>query len=161
MPLDNPIKEFSMSYVTRILAFALSLPVALLVASPELRAQAPAESHTGQKTQMGAGAQTMEDCQTMMAEREKMMTEMRSAEAKLDELIAEMNSAQGDAKVEALASVVTEMNEQHEKTMGQMMAMQPRMLQHMMQHMQGGMMEGNEQAMECPMMKEMMGPTKK
>ena len=150
-----------MNDMTRILALTLSPLAALLIASPGLRAQTPAESHGQQHTQMKEGSQMMEDCQAMMAAREEMMSEMRSAEAKLDELIAEMNAAQGDAKVQALASVVTEMPEQGKKTMSNMMSMQPSMMQHMMQHMRKGMMEGNEQAMECPMMKEMMGSPKK
>lgn len=150
-----------MNVMTRILALTLSPLAALLIASPGLRAQAPAESHGQQHTQMKEGSQMMDDCHAVMADRERMMSEMRSADVKLDELIAAMNAAQGDAKVQALARVVTEMTEQRKKTMSNMMSMQPRMMQHMMQHMRQGMMEGNEQAMECPMMKETMGSPKK
>src|SRR3990172_4868081 len=149
-----------MHYVmNRFAVFTYALPFAFLIGPPVARAQAQA-SHAHQK-HGEMGAQMMEDCQAMMAAREEMMSEMRSAEAKLDELIAEMNAAQGDAKVQALASVVTEMVEQGKKTMSNMMSMQPSMMQHMMQHMRKGMMEGNEQAMECPMMKEMMGSQNK
>ena len=150
-----------MNDMTRILAFTLSLPAALLVAPPGMHAQGPVESHAHEKhTQTGEGSQMMEECQAMMAAREEMMSGMRSAEAKLDELITKMNAAQGDAKVEALAEVVTEIAEEQKKTMAMMMTHQPQMMQHMMQHMRRGMMEGNEQAMECPMMKDMMGSTK-
>jgi len=150
-----------MNYITRILALTLSPLAALLIAPPGLRAQTPAESHGKQHTQVKEGSPKMEDCQAMMADRERMMSEMRSADAKLDELIAAMNASKGEAKVEALARVVTEMAEQRKKTMSNMMSMQPKMMEHMMQHMGKGMMEGNEQAMECPMRKEMMGSPKK
>jgi len=150
-----------MNVMTRIIALTLSPLAALLVASPGLRGQTPAESHGQQHTQMKEGSQMMDDCHAVMADRERMMSEMRSSDAKLDELIAGMNAARGDAKVQALASVVTEMAEQRKRTMSNMMSMQPRMMQHMMQHMRMGMMEGNEQAMECPMMKETMGSPKK
>ena len=144
-----------MHVMNRSLLFTYALPLALLIGPSAARAQAP-ESHAHQK-QGEMGAQMMPECPAMMAARERMTSEMRSADAKLDELIAAMNAAKGEAKVEALAQVVTEMAEQRKNAMGKMMAMQPEM----MQHMRNGMMEGNEKAMECPMMKDMMGSPKK
>ena len=148
-----------MHVMNRSLVFTYALPLALLIGPLVARGQAQ-ESHAHQK-HGEMGAQMMPECQAMMADRERMMSEMRSGDAKLDELIAAMNAAQGEAKVAALAQVVTEMAEQRKKTVGGMMAMQPEMMKHMMQHMRKGMMEESEQAMECPMMKEAMGSPKK
>ena len=41
---------------------------------------------------------------------QKMMAEMQAMDQKLDSLVAQMNAAQGQAKVDAIAAVINEMN---------------------------------------------------
>ena len=61
--------------------------------------------------------------QDMMKMHDQMMAEMKAADSRLDALVKEMNAASGDAKVNAVATVVTELVRQqksmHER-MGQM-----------------------------------------
>jgi hypothetical protein len=59
----------------------------------------------------------------MMKMHEQMMAEMKAADARLDMLVKEMNAASGNAKVTAMAAVVTELVAQHKsmhERMGQM-----------------------------------------
>jgi hypothetical protein len=51
--------------------------------------------------------------------------DMKAADAKLDELVAKMNTAQGQAKVDAMAELLTTLVQQHQSmhgNMGQMMS---------------------------------------
>jgi hypothetical protein len=61
--------------------------------------------------------------QDMMKMHEQMMAEMKAADSRLDALVKDMNVATGDARVNAVAGVVTELVRQqksmHER-MGQM-----------------------------------------
>jgi hypothetical protein len=97
---------------------------ALIVAAPmwgtpktEIDALAAAQ-HERTTTQ-----QVQPDMQSMMKMHEQMMAEMKANRAKLDVLVQQMNSASGDAKVNAIAAVVTELvrqqNTMHDR-MGQM-----------------------------------------
>lgn len=61
---------------------------------------------------------------------EQMMAEMKAGDAKLDALVSEMNAATDNAKVNAIAAVVSELVRQH-KAMHQHMGQ-------MHQHMMGG-----------------------
>jgi hypothetical protein len=45
----------------------------------------------------------------MMKMHEQMLAEMKAADARLDALVKDMNAASGDAKVTAIATVVTEL----------------------------------------------------
>ena len=66
----------------------------------------------------------------MMKMHEQMMAQMKAADAKLDELVKAMNAATGDAKISAIAQVVTELAGQqktmheHMGTMNQQMMIQ-------------------------------------
>ena len=68
--------------------------------------------------------------QDMMKMHEQMMAEMKAADGRLDGLVKEMNAASGDAKVNAVAAVVTELVRQ-QKSMHEHMG-------HMHQQMMGG-----------------------
>ena len=59
----------------------------------------------------------------MMGMHQKMMAEMKATDARLDALVAKMNAATGDAKVQALAELVTAMVQQHKDMQGRMMSM--------------------------------------
>ncbi len=71
----------------------------------------------------GSAQQSQPGMQGMMKMHEQMMAEMKANRAQLDALTKEMNSASGNAKVDAIAAVVTELvrqqNTMHER-MGQM-----------------------------------------
>jgi hypothetical protein len=64
----------------------------------------------------------------MMQMHQKMMADVAAAETKLDQLVNEMNSAAGDAKVAAIARVVTELANQQKAIHGQMGMMHEHML---------------------------------
>jgi predicted nucleic acid-binding Zn-ribbon protein len=99
---------------------------ALVVATPswgtpkaEINALAAAQhEHEGAATQ-----QAQPGMQSMMKMHEQMMAEMKANRARLDTLVQQMNSASGNAKVDAIAAVVTELvrqqNTMHDR-MGQM-----------------------------------------
>lgn len=81
--------------------------------------------------------------QNMMAMRQKMMAEAAASDARLQELVDKMNAAKGEARVDALAAVVTELVQQHKGAPGHMLQMMPNM---------SGMMEGMTEQM-----RQMMG----
>lgn len=95
--------------------------VVLIVAAPtwgtptaEIGAVANQETTT-QQAQQGM--------QDMMKMHQQMMAEMKDNRAKLDALVQQMNSASGNAKVDAIAAVVTELVRQQntmQDRMGQM-----------------------------------------
>jgi hypothetical protein len=68
---------------------------------------------------------TMQDMKKM---HEQMMAEMKAGDAKLDALVSDMNAAADNAKVNAVAAVVTELVRQHKA----MHAHMGRMHRHMM-----------------------------
>jgi hypothetical protein len=120
--------------MTMRLALAMA---ALVVAAPpwgtptnEIGAVATAqqEGSTAQQSQPGM--------QGMMKMHEQMMAEMTANRARLDTVVQQMNSASGNAKVDAIAVVVTELVRQQN-------TMQDRMGQMHEQMMSGrGMMGG-------------------
>jgi hypothetical protein len=67
---------------------------------------------------------------------ERMMAEMKQGDATLTALVKDMSTAKGDAKVDAVAAVVTELVRQHK-------AMHERMgeIHGQMMHGRGGMMQ--------------------
>jgi hypothetical protein len=112
-----------------LVAFAGGLAnVELFATSPQTQSP-PAQS--GQSTPAMA---------EMMKQHQQMMADMKAADAKLDELVNAMNAATGEAKVSALAQVVSELVRQ-QKTMHEHLGT---MDQQMMMRMMGGrgMMRG-------------------
>ena len=76
----------------------------------------------------------------MMKRHQQMMGGMTAADDKLDQLVKEMNAATGDAKIAAIARVVTELAEQQKFNHGRMGSMN-----NMMMMMGGrGMMMGGQ-----------------
>lgn len=89
-----------------------------------VRAQQPApqqHEHTAQAPK-GSGMGMMD---------QKMMADMKAADARLQSLVEQMKSAQGDARITAMQTLLTELV-QNEVTMHQHMAM---MHEHMMSQM--------------------------
>lgn len=70
--------------------------------------------------QHGAAIELKAQDTHMMEMRQTMMTKMHAADAELDRLVADMNAAAGDAKVAAIAGLLTRVVQQ-QKTMRQEM----------------------------------------
>ena len=66
--------------------------------------------------------------QDMAKMHEQMMAQMTAGDAKLDTLVKEMNTAKGDAKVDAVAAVVTELVSQQKAMHGHMGQMHQMMM---------------------------------
>jgi hypothetical protein len=89
----------------------------------DVAAQAPSSQSSQPREQSPS------NMQDMMKMHEQMMSEMKASDSRLDALVNEMNAASGDAKVNAVAVVVTElvrqqkslhdwMGEMHQRMMG-------------------------------------------
>lgn len=78
--------------------------------------------------QSGQGMQMGMPMQDMMKMHEKMMADMKTEQAKLDDLVKKMNSTTGDARVNVMAELLTEIVRGH-RMMGEHMS---NMHQHMM-----------------------------
>ena len=63
--------------------------------------------------QHGAAVEPQTQDTPMMDMRQKMMEKMRASDEELDRLVAAMNAATGDAKVAAMAGLLTRMVQQH------------------------------------------------
>ena len=100
---------------------------------------------------------TMERCQEMMKQKQKMMDDMKAQDSELTEQVAKMNSAPKDKKMRLMAAVITRMVEQRTAMHARMEKMQEKMMQHMMEHMQ----MGKDSMAQCPMMKGMKGMDEK
>jgi len=107
---------------------ALTLAAGSLNWVADVAAQAPPPAQGSQ-----SGGQASSNMQDMMKMHEQMMAEMKAADGRLDALVKDMNAASGDAKVNAVAAVVTELVRQQK-------SMHDRMGQMHQQMMMGGMM---------------------
>lgn len=96
----------------------------------------------------------MKMCQEMSARHQKTMDEMKQMDARLQEQVKAMQAASGDAKVDAMARVVSTLAEQRMEMRQRAMSMDRERMGHMMEH------SGQDRAtmMQCPMMKQMAGP---
>jgi vancomycin resistance protein YoaR len=137
---------------------SLALALALAIGSPvrAQTAQPTGEKMTMEGKKMMPG-KMMECCQTMKAQKEKMMADMNAQDAALTEEVAQMNRAPDNAKMGLMATVITHMLEQRIAMEARMAKMDEAMMQHMMQHMQ----MGQDSMAQCPMMKGMDGMDKK
>jgi hypothetical protein len=91
-------------------------------------------------------------CQDMAARHQKMMEEMKAMDARLDQEMTAMQAAQGQAKVDAIARVVTTLVEQRTHMRDRAMVMHAQASGHMMEH--AG--QGPAAMKQCPMMQQMM-----
>jgi hypothetical protein len=109
---------------------------------------------TATAPQQAAGGQQpdMKMCQDMAARHQKMMEDMKAMDARLDQDVKAMQSATGQAKVDAIARVVTTLVEQRSMMRERAMAMQGQASAHMMEH--AG--QGASAMKQCPMMQQMM-----
>jgi hypothetical protein len=94
-------------------------------------------------TQHQAGK--MGHCPQMQGMHEQKMADMKAMDARLDEKLAAMNAAKGDAKIDAMAAVITELASQR-KAMQQKMASHHGERGHKMGH------QGMKSEDDCPMM---------
>ena len=100
-----------------VLILASMLPTRSFNLVTAVAAQAPSSQGSEPRDQAPS------NMQDMMKMHDQMMAEMKAADSRLDALVKEMNAASGDTKVNAVATVVTELVRQqksmHER-MGQM-----------------------------------------
>lgn len=85
-----------------------------------LTAQTPPATSSGQQS-----TPTMQDMTKM---HEQMMAQMQAGDARLDALVKDMNSAKGEAKVDAVAAVVSELVTQQKAMHGHMGQMHQMMM---------------------------------
>ena len=99
------------------------------------------------------------DHSAMMAQHQQMMAHLQAMDEKLDALMTTMHQATGDAKVEAMATVLDELVAQRREMVDMVQQHMPMMMHHMegMQGMHGmqGMPMG--EGMSCPCMKQKPG----
>ena len=77
----------------------------------------------------------MSSMQDMMKNRDAMMTRMKGDDDQVKALVDKMNKATGDAKVAAMAELLTKLAEQRSAEHGSMMGMQSQMMSQMMNMM--------------------------
>src|SRR5215813_3969783 len=68
----------------------------------------------------------------MMQQHQQMMAELKASDQRLEELVRAMNTAKGDAKIEAMAQVITELVHQQQAMHGRMGVMMGQMSTGMM-----------------------------
>jgi hypothetical protein len=106
----------------------------------------------------GAQAEVKKQEDEMVQMHQKMMADMEAMDDQLSGLLRKMNAAEGDAKIDVMAELLTTLVEQRRVMRERMMQMRSKMMGHMMQHMSAaGSPEGKKMMMECPMMKQMGG----
>lgn len=113
-------------HVLRTYVLGPAIAVLVLATVPLVLAQTTHE-HGAQGTPPAASTPAAQQ-QAMMA---KMMADMQTQQKHLDEMVAKMNAATGQARVDQIAAVVTEMAAMH----GRMASMMN------MMHGSGGMMQ--------------------
>lgn len=97
--------------------------------------------------------------QQMSKMRQEMRMRMTAMDEQLRALTSDMDKAAGQAKVTAMAKVLTMLADQRSVMRGQMMQMQDQMMGHMMQHMMSAAPRDMQQRMNqgmasCPMMQK-------
>ena len=108
--------------------FALTIGFGMVVFSnSRVAAQAPATHDHAATPASPAGQSSHAGMNGMDGMHQKMMADMKAADEKLAALVATMNTAKGDAKVTALAQVVSELVVQH-KAMHEHMGMMEMMM---------------------------------
>lgn len=111
---------------------AVALALAVLIGAPASTAVLSAQDTPQAATEQNMMAMR----KNMMAMRQKMMADAEAADARLQTLVDQMTMATGEARIDAMGAVLTELVAQHraaQQRMGQMMM--PGMMQMM------GMME--------------------
>lgn len=137
-----------MSISKGLLVALASVGVLLQTAGPSAHIE-QASQHEDRQTPAKSSSDMSAQCKAMMASHGQMMTEMKAADARLDDLVSKMTAASGQAKIDAIAAVVTEIVAQRKAMRDGMMKMHGSMMSHTMEHMQAGA----ESMAMCPMMK--------
>ena len=104
------------------LAWAAAVCVAVLLQAPGSAAQAPQNPPQSQAA-VTLPADMAAKCQAIMAGHEAMMAGMKVADERIDRLVATLAAASGQAKVDAMAAVVTEIVAQQRAMRDEMMCM--------------------------------------
>ena len=115
-----------LTFFVSTLLVALAASAGVFIIATSVGAQAPPAQGSQPRDQAPS------NMQDMMKMHEQMMAEMKAADSRLDALVTDMNAATGEAKVNAVAAVVTELVRQQK-------SMHERMGQMHQQMMMGGM----------------------
>jgi monomeric isocitrate dehydrogenase len=98
---------------------ALGIAMAMLIAVPFVLAQSTSHDHGAQATAPATSASTPQQ-QAMTTQ---MMAVMQAKQQHLDQMVAQMNAATGQAKVDQMAAVVTELATMHRDMLSMMTMM--------------------------------------
>ena len=115
-------------HVLRTYVLGPAIAVVVFATVPMALAQTAPHDHGAQAAAPPAASAPAAQQQAMMA---RMMADMQAQQKHLDEMVAKMNAATGQAKIDQIAAVVTEMAAMH----GRMTSMMN------MMHGSGGMMQ--------------------
>ncbi len=139
------------------MTFVVLAIVALLGATGMLARQNQTTAKPSGTPQTGMmGGNMAQKCKQMMTTHSQMMADMKAMDAQLDQKVAAMNTAKGNAKVDAMAAVISEMVAQRKQMMAKMTNMQSQMMAHMGEHMaQSGGPAMRQSVSQCPMMQGM------
>ena len=99
------------------------------------------------------GGKTLDRCEEMKGERQKMMDDCKAEDAKLTDQLEAMNKATPDNKMNLMAAVITTMGEQQISMDARRSKMDAMMMRHVMWHM----LMGKDTIATCPMMQDMPG----
>ena len=122
----------------RLFASALAIGGLVAVTQPA-HAQSPAsaapvaqqQDHQEHQAAAGQAPDVKAQDTQMMAMQQKMMADMKAAGATLDALVTRMNTAKGNAKVDAIAELLTTMVQQQRTMHDGMMQMHGQMMMQM------------------------------
>lgn len=125
--------------MTQRIAFAAAFLVALASLSGPARDGMSAATAARQDA---AAQQPQPNMPDMMKMHERMMAEMKAGNDRLDAMLTQMNAASGNARVDAIAAVVTELAGQHKAMHERMGQMHQQMMGGRGMMGRGGMMMG-------------------
>ena len=117
--------------------FTISLVFALAVAVAWMSMPATALGQQ-QHEQHHPGASESPKTDAARPDMAKMMVAMKANDQKLDELVKNMNSAQGSARVDAIAELLTKLVQDHRAMHESMMSNMSMMMNMMSEHSSGG-----------------------
>jgi hypothetical protein len=114
--------------MTTQLPFVSALVVFACLSGAMTFAPETADAAQRQPPARADGQQPEPSMQGMMKMHERMMAEMKAGDVTLDALVKDMNSATGDAKINAVARVVSELVRQHKAMVERMGEMHQQMM---------------------------------
>lgn len=141
---QRALTRSTLTLLVALVLLAAGAPATLADTTPAAQDEMQHEEHHATETDEGSDDMPMDEMHARMMERhQKMVAEVKQQKAELDALVDAMDSAEGDAKVDAMAAVLSELVSQHQARMGQRIEMMETMREGgLMKH--GGMHHGAE-----------------